>query len=36
MTEEVKENAYRDIYVSWDEKIDQIYNKYIDLIKNKE
>ena len=33
---EVKENVYKDIYVNWDTKVDQIYNKYIEIIKNKE
>lgn len=32
---EVKENTYRDNYVHWDTKIDQIYNKYIEIIKSK-
>ena len=29
------ENAFRDIYVHWDTKIDQIYKKYIEIINNK-
>ena len=32
---EIKENVYRDLYVNWDTKVDQIYNKYIEIIKNK-
>ena len=32
---ELGENAFRDLYVNWDTKIDQIYNKYIEIIKNK-
>lgn len=32
---EVCDNAYRDIYIHWDTKIDQIYKKYIEIINRK-
>ena len=31
----VCKNAYKDIYVSWDKRIKEIYNLYVDLIKQK-
>ena len=32
---EVGENAYRDLYKNWDDKIDEVYNEYHRLIKTK-
>ena len=32
---EVCENAYRDLYVTWDTVIDNVYSMYIDMIMNK-
>ena len=31
----VCENAYRDLYKNWDELVENVYNRYIYLIKNK-
>lgn len=31
----VKENTYKDNYINWNDKIDQIYKKYIEIINNK-
>lgn len=33
--EEVSENAYKDLYKSWDTIVDQVYKKYIELINKK-
>ena len=31
----VKENAYKDLYKTWDDTIEKVYNSYIQIIKNK-
>ena len=31
----VCENAYKDLYISWDDKVEEVYNLYINLIKDK-
>ena len=33
--QEVSENAYRDLYKNWDDKMEEVYQNYLNLIKNK-
>ena len=35
LLEEISNNAYRDLYKNWDDAIDEVYNNYLKLIKNK-
>lgn len=35
LLEKVSNNSYKDLYVNWDMKIKEVYNLYLDLIKNK-
>lgn len=32
---EVSENAFRDLYINWDQEVERIYNKYIEIIERK-
>lgn len=32
---EVCKNVFKDLYINWDDKINEVYNLYIDMIKNK-
>ena len=35
LLDEVSNNAYKELYVNWDQQIERVYNLYLDLIKKK-